>query len=229
MLKKLARGLKILYLPMAAVFIGSVFTSAYFASSVSISSNTFSTGAWTPTPVPTPTPTVGGAAVVINEVYYNVHSDHGDDGDSANPDEWVELYNNTDNPVNLKDWSIQDNSDARTISHANLYIPANGFAIIAKSANTWSYWSVPASAQKIHLGQKIGNGLANTGDRLILKDAGGAIVDQISYGSDATILSPSISSAAKGQSIGRSPDGQDADSAADFTIFNNPTPGGPNV
>ena len=226
LVKKAIRFLKITYLPMAVVFIGSAFTGAYFSSSVSVSSNTFTAGEWTPTPTPTPSPTpIAAGAVVINEVYYNVHPDHGGDGDSANPDEWVELYNNTDNPVNLKNWSLTDNSATRSISHANLHIPANGFAVIAKSANTWNYWSVPASAQKINIGQKIGNGLANTGDRLVLKDGADNAVDAISWGTDTTILNPSIPNVAKGRSISRSPAGADTDSASDFIDLSNPTPG----
>lgn len=176
-----------------------------------------------PSPSPSPTPTLPD--VVINEVYYDVAPDKGNEGDQSNPDEWIELYNNTDDPVNLKDWTINDNSYSRTVSHSNVYIPGKGFALLAKSANTWTYWTIPSSAEKISLGQKIGNGLGNTGDRLILKNDLEQIVDQMSYGDDATILDPSCLDVPEGHSLERDPDGKDTNNASDFTDRSPPTPG----
>lgn len=190
-------------------------------------------GTWTPwseiwlltvdrsQPAPSPTP----APVVINEVYYDVAPDKGDEGNESNPDEWVELYNNTDQPVNLKDWSLTDNSGSDIISHANTYIPANGFAVLAKSASTWAYWSIPSSAEKISLGQKIGNGLGNDGDRLILKDDNGVEIDAVSWGSNTYAFSPSVGDVAEGHSIARSPKGHDTNTSADWVDLATPNPG----
>lgn len=162
--------------------------------------------------------------IVINEVYYDVDATHGTDGGNQS-DEWVELYNPNSFAVNLKNWTLQDNSDSRTISNSNTYIPAYGFAVIAKAANTWTFWNIPATAEKISLGQEIGNGLANNGDRLILKDKNGAIVDQISWGTDITILNPSITDVAEGHSIARSPLGFDTDQSSDWIDNTTPNPG----
>lgn len=175
---------------------------------------------------PPPAPAGG---VVINEVYYDVAPDKGNEGNDSNPDEWVELYNNTDDPVNLKNWTLSDNSDMRIISHTNVDISAKGFAVLAKSANTWTYWNIPPEAEKISLGQKIGDGLANAGDRLILRDNNGTEVDAVSWGSDTYAFAPSVSGVAEGHSISRVVKGVDTDSAADWMDTHSvSTPPGPN-
>ncbi len=160
--------------------------------------------------------------VVINEVYYDVDASHGSEGTN----EWIELYNPTSGPVNLKDYSIVDNSGiARTI-HSNTYIPSNGYAVISKDASTWAlYWTMPASSVKIELGSIIGNGLANTGDRVILKDANGDIVDQMGYGADTAVWNPACPDVPEGHSLARSPAGFDTDSSSDFTELTIPNPG----
>ncbi|NMB56838.1 lamin tail domain-containing protein [Candidatus Beckwithbacteria bacterium] len=162
--------------------------------------------------------------IVINEVYYDVDDDHGKETSSQN-DEWIELYNPNDFAINLKNWTIQDNGPSHTISNSNRYIAAHGFAVIAKAAQTWTYWTIPDGVEKIQLGDQIGNGLANDGDRLILKNANGGLVDQISWGTDRTIHNPSISDVAEGHSIARSPLGFDTDQASDWVNLTTPNPG----
>jgi len=162
--------------------------------------------------------------VVINEVYYDVDSEHGSES-GANIDEWVELYNNSDENINLKDWKIGDGSGEVLISHSNTYIPSHGFLLLAKSASTWSYWDIAAGAEKVSLGQKIGGGLNNSGDSIILIDSSDKIVDQISYGNDTSIFNPAITDVAEGHSISRNPNGRDTDSILDFIDLISPTPG----
>jgi signal peptidase len=178
--------------------------------------NTIYSGTWMPSP--------GSGDVVISEVYYDVALDKGNEDNSANPDEWVELYNNSVSPVNLKNWKIGDNSGSDTIIHANVYIPAKGFAVLAKSASTWTYWSIPTEATKIQLGQKIGNGLDDDSDRVVLKDSNGTEIDAVSWGTDISAFSPSVSDVPEGHSISRIVKGVDTNIAANWID----TPGGPN-
>jgi len=196
---------------------------SYFNDTATISGNTFTAGFWEEEQG-------DSASVVINEVYYNVAPDKGDEGNSANPDEWVELYNNSDSPVNLKNWRIDDNSGSNTIIHANVYIPAKGFAVLAKNASTWTYWSIPTEAKKISLGQKIGNGLDNDGDRVILRDNNGVEVDAVNWGTDTYAFAPSISDVPEGHSISRIVKGvDDANTAADWMDTHpGSSPPGPN-
>lgn len=166
------------------------------------------------------------SCVKINEVYYDVDSTHGDDG--SKKDEWVELYNACSFSINIKDWTLEDNSSAASISSGHKILASSTFAVLAFNASTWTYWSIPSSAEKIPIGAPgIGNGLANDGDRLILKDNNGIIADQMSYGDNITIFSlpePSPVSA-KGRSIARVVKGIDTNTAADWAYIANPNPG----
>lgn len=159
--------------------------------------------------------------LVVNEVYYDVDGSHGVETDN----EWVEIYNPTSSAVNLRDWEICDGISCDTIALADLDIPANGYAVVTKEASTWGFWTVPGSAVKIALGSTIGNGLSNTGDRLILKDDGGVEIDAMSYGSDTTQLNPACPDVSEGHSLARKPAGQDLDLSSDFEDLSNPNPG----
>ena len=167
------------------------------------------------------------ACVKINEVYYNVDSEHGSDGGDSQSDEWVELYNVCDYDVNLKDWSLQDNHQTSSVSHSNKTLSSHQFAVIAKAAQTWIYWPlVPAEALEIEIGQNIGDGLANTGDRVFLLDDTGFVIDKVSWGSDISAFSPSVLPVAPdGESIARNSLGVDTDTAADWVILDTPNPG----
>jgi len=222
-----------LILPLVGVGLSLASVSAaYFADQEKSPANSFVAGAWvTPTPTlppVTPPPLPVLTKIVINEVYYDVAADKGADGGGADSDEWVELYNNTVAPINLQGWSIADNTSAVSVSSAT-YIPAYGFALLAKSANTWTKWTIPATAEKISLGGTLGNGLANGGDNLILKNDQNEIVDQMSWESDISGFTSGCGAAcpgvAEGHSLERDPDGKDTDAAEDFIDQSNPSPG----
>jgi hypothetical protein len=165
--------------------------------------------------------------IVINEVYYDpdlehIHPNNADE----NTFEWVELYNNSVSTINLKNWVITDNSGTeRTISTSNRNLDPGQFAILVKAANVFTQWTIPSEAEKIQLGEIFGNGLANTDDRVILKDNNGNLIDQMSYGGDITAYDPSSADVVEGHSLEREPDGTDTDTAADFVNRTIPTPG----
>ena len=165
--------------------------------------------------------------LVINEVYYDPDSSHKHPASADERDfEWIEIYNPTGSIVNLKNWKIVDNSATeRSISTSNRDLGPGEFAILAKAANVFTLWSIPTSAIKIPIGERFGNGLANDGDRVILKDPNGTIIDQMSYGTDTTVLNPTVPGIAEGHSLERDPDGVDTDTAADFVDRSLPTPG----
>lgn len=212
--------IKSIFILSAMVSLSALATNAYFSDQTKVEPNQFTTGFWN--------------SVVINEVYYDVAPDKGNEGNTSNPDEWIELYNNTSFDISLKNWTIEDNNTSRTIN-ANKSIPANGFVLISKSANTWSlYWGInpgspPAGVEIIELGQKIGNGLGNDGDRLILRDADGNIIDQMNYGNDTAIWNPASPDVNEGHSLSRNPAGYDHDLATDFVDNCQPSPGADGV
>jgi signal peptidase len=201
-------------------------TKAYFSDMPSSKDNVISVGTWGEEEA---LPEIKPGDIVINEVYYDVDPAHGDDGNTASTDEWIELYNNLDREVSLQNWTISDNTDTRII-HANKKISAKGFIVIAKDAQTWTYWpSIPVTAEKIELGQIIGGGLANDGDRVILKNDKSAEIDAVSWGTDTYAFNPSVTDVAEGHSISRKIKGVDTNTAVDWMdTFLGSTPPGPN-
>lgn len=162
-----------------------------------IISNTITAGIW--------------QKVVINKVYYDVDSKHGAEGDN----EWIEIYNPLDTPIDISGWLIVDNHATDTIPVFNP-IPAHGFAVITGNASTWGYWDIPADVVKIVLNSDIGNGLANGGDRVILKMSNNVEIDAMSYGDDNYAFDPPCPDVAEGHILGRVPTGIDTDTANDW-------------
>lgn len=212
--KNILKSSVILFAALVALTGG---TSSYFTSQVSVTGNQFSTGTWP-------------EKIVINEVYYDVDArtyPHGQGvkTEEEGKNEWIELYNPNNFAVNIKDWSITDNSGIVYQINPNVSIPAHGFALLSHDNDTWHFWGDP-SALTINLGGSFSGGwLSNSGDRVILKDALGNVVDQMSYGTDTYAFSPSCPDVAEGHSLERHPDGADTNTKNDFVDRTTPTPG----
>lgn len=162
-------------------------------------------------------PPSGAHSVVVNEVYYDP------DGDGVNAsDEWVELYNASPSAVTFDGWTLRDNVGATTLPAVSL--EPGKFVVFAASDSFLARYS--EFVGNVEIVGHIGNGLGNDGDRLLLVDDTGAAVDAISWGSDTSILDPSVTDAPTGHSIERRHAGLDTDSAADFLDNESPSPGG---
>jgi len=198
-------------------------TGSFFGDTETSTTNILGAAEEFGTPEPTPPPDITGL-VVINEVYYDPDSEHMQGNPDENDFEWVEIFNNSTETINLKDWSLQDNTSTDSISHSDRNLGPGEKVVLAKADNVRVIWGI-SQEQFIAIGNNIGNGLANTGDKLILKDSEGKIVDQISYGTNIDILNPSITDVVEGHSIERSPAGTDTDTAADFVDNIAPSPG----
>lgn len=149
--------------------------------------------------------------LVINEVYYQVDPNHGQD----KKHEWVELYNPTGHDVSLKNWTLVDNSGKERKIHPNKTIKAGGFALLSKDASTWRFWNRPGGIL-VELGSEVGDGLDNDTDHLFLKDPQGVVVDDVDWTPGLTTLT---------QSLERLIPGVDTDSPADWAPKFPPTPG----
>ncbi len=160
-----------------------------------------------------------GARVVINEVMY----DPDDEGSDAEA-EWVELYNAGDADQPMTGWTLADGRSTYTLPV--VAVSAGSFAILAVSDSFREQYP-SYSGPLVTLGGRIGNSLRNDGDRLVLKDAAGALVDAISWGDDTSILRPAIADVPEGHSIERRVAGIDSDSASDFVDNRHPSPGAP--
>lgn len=152
----------------------------------------------TPSPTLTPASTPGGLAptgagdLLISEVLADPTESPEREG------EWVELYNPTTTDRWLAGCALEDNS-GRTRLPGEGVVPAGGFAVLAASDRVRPEARRGASVYSIG---RIGNGLANAGDRVILRcDA--IVIDGVSWGADDSALSPPPPAPGPGRSLAR--------------------------
>lgn len=129
-------------------------------------------------------PAPARAAVVINEFLADPAA--GDAGDanrdgvrSASQDEFVELFNTGQDPVNLSGWTLEDGLAVRhRFAEGTSLGPSDYFVVFAGGSPTgFSGQVVVASSGSL--------GLNNSGDQVVLKDAQGQGVDQVVYDAQA--------------------------------------------
>jgi signal peptidase I len=209
---------------LSSLLVFSNFSISYFGDIEKSIGNVMSAASSFGEPPPTPETT----KLVINEVYYDVDStglrSHGANTEDEGANEWIEIYNPNDFDVPFKDWQICDNTSCITIT-PNVDVPALGFALVSRDASTWTFWTIPPEAEKIHSLGGTPLGLSNTGDRLLLKNPENVDIDAMSWGSDTTYLNPSATDVDDGHSLERVPAGTDTDAASDFQDILPPTPG----
>jgi len=167
---------------------------------------------------PRPAGTTSTAPVLINEVQY--------DPPISGPDadwEWFEIYSATDTAISLSGWTVSDNS--ATTSLPEVTISPRSFLIIAATDKFLELFPDFAGEVVYMPDGKIGNGLSNSGDRLILLDDQGVEVDSLSWGTDASVFDPPCPDVDSGHSLERVPWGRDTDQADDFVDQESPTPG----
>lgn len=133
--------------------------------------------------------------VVINEVAW------AGTADSSN-DEWIELYNNTNQSVDLSGWYIEDGSSKYTITTGS--VAAHGYFLIEDSEVTVN--SLPADAV-------IGVSLANAGEKLLLKNVNGLLIDSVNAAGGAWYTGNATSKATM-ERIDPSVSGEQADNWA---------------
>lgn len=170
------------------------------------------------------TGTVSGgntAKVVISEVFYAIDGAHG-----AKPtNEWIEIYNAGTQSVDLSSWRLQDGSDSSDILPAGLTLRAGEYLVVTATSTTRALWSIPLDVQMVVLGSPIGNGLATSGDVLMLKNSAGSTVDMVSWGTNTAAFDPSITITPTGHSSARNVLSADTNSASDWVNRIVPTPG----
>jgi hypothetical protein len=105
--------------------------------------------------------------VVINEIMY---------APSSGQPEWIELYNKTASPINLKKWKFYDNSTHVNVTLQDKFIPSLGFIILCKDTMLKYYFNIPAELVTTKLPS-----LNNTGDILCLRDSTETTIDSLEY------------------------------------------------
>ena len=155
--------------------------------------------------------------IVINEVYYDAIQS----GTDTNY-EWVELYNPGGSSVNISEWVLEDNSTTDELPPST--IDSGEFLIVATTESGFTTNFPSFTGNVIYIGP-IGGGLSNTGDRLIIRDSEGVVVDSMSYGNNNSVWDPDCPDIAEGHSLERSPAGKDSNTPGDFINQPSPTPG----
>ncbi len=161
----------------------------------------------------------------ITEVYYDVAPDRG----TEELNEWVEIYNNSAIPVNLKNWTLTDGSGTENIlSTSDIFLPPKSFVIVTPDQTTATFWGYPGGTYLSFLGQPIGNGLGNVSDAVLLKDPNSIVRDGVSWGANVDAFNPAVPTVLEGHSIARSDTTSDTDSAGDWIdTFTSSLPPGP--
>lgn len=186
------------------------------------SSSSGSSPAPTPIPgsTPTPPPPQGSTGkILIGEVHYAVEASRG----TKPANEWIELFNDSATPVNIGGWRIED-AIAYDVLPSGITLAPGRFIVISAASTTRSRWDIPQESQFVSLESPIGDGLASAGDRIVLRNSSGAIVDAVSWGTNATALSPSAPVVSYGQSLSRVPLSKDTNTASDWAA-RPPSPG----
>lgn len=118
--------------------------------------------------------------ILISEVYYNPIQTGTD-----TKYEWIELYNNSDEPIDLKGWSLSDNINSGIISDVSYLLEPANFLVIAAYEEFFkaNFPDISFDVKVIYLEHSIGNGLSNSGDLLTLGDDDGDAVDEVVWNS----------------------------------------------
>jgi hypothetical protein len=153
-------------------------------------------------------------------------------GAGGTDDDWVELYNPTDQAINLNDWSIQKTTGTGgSLVKVALsgQIPAEGYFLIVRNGSTTSQSlrdkadilasdSFSLASNNIVYLVNDNNNITNSSDP--------NIIDFVGWGTASFYEGSAPASAiAESKSIARVPDGEDTDqNSVDFVLLDNPTP-----
>ena len=105
--------------------------------------------------------------VRINEIMYNPSTDQGSDANM----EWIELYNNDAEAINISDWTIDGNQIADMVMEPGDYV------VLARNKTAFDAYYGALSCPVIDVTFV----LANSGDTIVLENSTGAEVDNVTY------------------------------------------------
>ncbi|MCH9030397.1 MAG: lamin tail domain-containing protein, partial [Bacteroidetes bacterium] len=108
--------------------------------------------------------------VVLNEIMYTP---------SSGEPEWVEIFNKTDSPLNLKKWKIKDLTTTATITNNDIIIPPASFIILTDDSSIINFYDISSEIIQLNLPS-----LNNTGDAIAIIDSLGVLIDSVLYSPD---------------------------------------------
>ncbi len=107
---------------------------------------------------------------VINEIMYKPLS--------GEP-EWIEIFNRSNEQINLKSWRIFDASSSINITDSNVVVEPNEYVVIADDNAILDFFEIPSKLIIANIPS-----LNNSGDNLKIKDGLGNVIDSVNYLSD---------------------------------------------
>ena len=111
------------------------------------------------------------ADIVINEIMYNPT-----DALGGTYNEWIELYNPTNELINLTGWKVADPNNHTLEILSSEVIEPQGYFILAKKPENFSqYYNVTCPIAKAAFY------LSNEGEQILLKNSSGDIIDSLTY------------------------------------------------
>ena len=115
-------------------------------------------------------------SVIINEIMY--------EPDSANC-EFIELFNNSQEPIELGGWQIED-EDGNTVyvSEISKTLPPNSYYVVSADSSIFNNYMYLNNFENISIKNKSSLNLSNSGELIFLKDFRGKIIDSIDYKSN---------------------------------------------
>ena len=108
-----------------------------------------------------------GQGIIINEIMYT----------PADEPEWIEIYNFSPDSINLKNFSVADNSsEPKIITSEDYFLLGHEFIVISDNDKILTYYSyvfdyIPVSLPSLN----------NTGDEVKLFNSNGEIIDLVAY------------------------------------------------
>tara|TARA_X000001036_G_scaffold435848_1_gene477878 strand:- start:957 stop:1541 length:585 start_codon:yes stop_codon:yes gene_type:complete len=112
--------------------------------------------------------------IVINEINYN-------SSDDFDPDDWVELYNHSNDTIDLSGWLFKDeNNDHLYILPQGIIMPPDQYLVICK--DIVKFTEVFTEVNVYHGDFMFG--LGGGGDQIRLFDSSGLLSDRVEYNDD---------------------------------------------
>lgn len=105
--------------------------------------------------------------IVINEIMY---------APSSGEPEWIELYNRTNEEINLKNWKLSDAATTIIITNEDKFVNPNSFIVVTKDSTILNYYNVQSEIIEANVPS-----LNNTGDAIVVRDVNSSKIDSVSY------------------------------------------------
>lgn len=164
-----------------------------------------------------PSGEAGDFQLKISEVFLQT------DDESGPEVQWIEVYNAGEERVRLQDFSLNAGRAVDVLPRGN--IDGGEYAVIAASEEALADFDVRGKKVFVIRDGKIGNGIDPEGDSLdIFRSLVGSI-DNMSFGEDDSVFDDPPEAPEPGQSLARRRVNRDTDSARDWFVNDEPSPG----